>query len=170
MRSPTWVLALLPAVLLPPTQGASCQTEQEPASFYTVAQYDDIRDPALDLKTTLERAQLEGKRVLLEVGGSWCGWCKILDAFIHDHPSVSGKLDAGYLIMKVNFGGENRNEEFLGQYPAIPGYPHIYVLEKDGTLLHSQNTVELEKGRSYSEEAILAFLDQWMPAKTGSRP
>ena len=168
MRSSTWVFALLPAVLLLLTQPLSCQTEQEFASFYTVAEYDHTRDPAVDLKTTLERAQLEGKRVLVEIGGTWCGWCKLLDAYIHDHSSVSGKLEAGYLIMKVNFGQENKNEEFLAAYPTIPGYPHIYVLEKDGTLLHSQNTAELEEGSSYNEEVLLAFLDKWMPPKNGN--
>mgnify|MGYP000051851594 CR=1 FL=1 len=60
--------------------------------------------------------------------------------------------------MKVNYSRENYNEEFLGQYPDIPGYPHLYVLENDGTLLYSKNTVELEEGRSYNEQAILDFL------------
>ncbi len=52
---------------------------------------------------------------------------------------------------------------FLGQYPKIRGYPHIFVLETDGTLLYSKNTVELEEGRSYNEKAILGFLEEWMP-------
>jgi hypothetical protein len=36
------------------------------------------------------------------------------------------------------------------------------VLESDGTFLYSKNTVELEEGRSYNEDAILAFLDEWI--------
>jgi hypothetical protein len=47
----------------------------------------------------------------------------------------------------------------------LPGYPHLYVLEKDGNLLYSKNTVELEEGRSYNEQAILDFLDEWMPER-----
>ena len=69
---------------------------------------------------------------------------------------------------KLNWSRDNRNEEVLGQYPTIRGYPHIFVLEKDGTFLHSKNTVELEKGRSYDEEVLLAFLDEWMPSTDGS--
>jgi thiol:disulfide interchange protein len=166
-------MAFLLGLLLFPGQAATDQPEQaallqevprqEHATFYTVAEYDHNRDPAADLKATVIRAQSEGKRILLEVGGTWCGWCKLLDAFIHEHPSISGKLETGFLIMKVNYGRENENEEFLGNYPAIPGYPHLYVLEKDGTLLYSKNTVELEEGRSYNEKAILDFLDDWMP-------
>jgi len=167
MRSSTRVLALVPSFLLLTIEPSVCQTEPEPASFYVVANYDEGRDPAVDLKVTVQRAQTEGKRILLEVGGVWCGWCKLLDGFIHDHPAVSGKLEAGFLIMKVNWSRGYENEDFLGQYPAIRGYPHIFVLEKDGGLLHSQNTAELEEGRSYNEEVLLAFLDEWMSSSTG---
>ncbi len=183
MRKSIWVLAFVPGLLLPPAQSAVCQAEEEIAAqentvqengaqengaFYVVAEYGEDRDPALDLQVAVERAQTEGKRILLEVGGDWCGWCKLLDGFIHDHPAVFGKLEAGFLIMKVNWSRDNRNEEFLGQYPTIRGYPHIFVLEKDGTFLHSQNTAELEEGRSYDEEVLLAFLDEWMPSAGGS--
>jgi len=173
MRSSTWIMALIPAVFLPIAPSVVCQSGQEHAAqeyaaFYVVAEYDEARDPAVDLAATVGRAQKEGKRILLEVGGVWCGWCKLLDAFIHDHSAVSGKLEAGFLIMKVNWSRDNRNEEFLGQYPTIRGYPHIFVLEADGTFLHSQNTAELEKGRSYDEEVLLAFLEEWMPSMDGS--
>jgi thiol:disulfide interchange protein len=168
MRSSIRLLALIPTFLLSSVEPSMGQTEQDYAAFYVVAEYDEARDPAVDLTDTVERAQAEGKRILLEVGGVWCGWCKLLDGFIHDHPAVSGKLKAGFLIMKVNWSRDNPNEEFLGQYPTIRGYPHIFVLEKDGAFLHSQNTGDLEEGRSYNEEVLLAFLDEWMPSKSPS--
>lgn len=172
MRSPSWVLALLPAslCLFPQIGWAQADgqaTSGDPAAFYVVAEYGDSRDPAADLEVAVERAQVEGKRILLEVGGTWCGWCKRLDGFIHDHPSISGKLESGFLIVKVNWSRENENKEFLGQYPVIHGYPHIFVLEEDGSFLHSQDTAELEEGSSYNENAILAFLDRWTPAIQG---
>lgn len=37
--------------------------------------------------------------------------------------------------------------------------------EKDGTLLHSQNTGELEKDKDYSKEKFVEFLDKWKPEK-----
>jgi thioredoxin-related protein len=156
-------LAFLTILLLVSKSPATAQDSQEKGSFYTVADYGLDRDPAEDLKSTVERAQAEGKRILIQVGGEWCGWCKLLDAFIHDHEAIFARLEAGFLIMKVNYSRENYNRDFLGDYPDIPGYPHLYVLEKDGTLLYSKNTVELEEGRSYNEQAILDFLDEWMP-------
>ena len=53
----------------------------------------------------------------------------------------------------------------LSKYPVIEGYPHLYVLEADGKLLHSQFTGDLEKGKTYDREKFFAFLKEWAPAK-----
>ena len=156
------LLSALPASSSGRTQG---QEVDALASVYVVGVYDIERDPAADLELATTRAKAEGKRILLEVGGEWCGWCHRLDQYIHDHPAISGKLAQDFLIVKVNWSRENRNEAFLSQYPKIPGYPHIYVVEKDGTFLHSQGTAELEEGSSYNEQAILDFLGAWSPER-----
>ncbi|QVL30941.1 thioredoxin family protein [Telmatocola sphagniphila] len=131
------------------------------APFYTVAHYDEMRNPAKDLEDTIQRAKKENKRILVQVGGDWCPWCKILTAFLEKTPALNKVLTDNFLLMKVTWTEEQHNEEFLSKYPAIKGYPHIYVLDTDGKLLKSKNTDELEKGSSYSEEAILKFLTEW---------
>ncbi len=125
--------------------------------------YDPGRDPQKDLEVTIERAVAEGKRILLEVGGEWCSWCKALDRYVHENQAVTSALERGFLIMKVNFSEENSNANFLSPYPAIPGYPHLFVLDGDGTFLHSQGTGELEQGPAYNQEVFLAFLQRWSP-------
>ncbi|MDP6424112.1 MAG: hypothetical protein QGG14_05180 [Planctomycetota bacterium] len=70
-------------------------------------------------------------------------------------------MKGNFLIMKVNYSGENKNETFLATYPKVPAYPHYFVLDTDGTYLHSQGTGELEKGRSYDEDVFAAFLTRW---------
>ncbi len=65
----------------------------------------------------------------------------------------------------LNFSPENENRAVLSRYPAIPGYPHIFVLDTDGKLLHSQGTAELEEGQSYNLQRFTAFLEKWAPAK-----
>ncbi len=140
--------------------------ESVDSTLYVVAAYDPERDPAEDLKLAVERARVTNKRILLEVGGDWCSWCHALDRFIHENTRVADKLREEYLIVKVNYSEENENAAFLSQYPEIPGYPHIFVLESDGTFLHSQGTGELELDKSYSEEAFLAFLDTWASSES----
>lgn len=165
MRLAPYLAVLFLTSLVPCARPLACQTTEGGDSYYVVSEYDPGRDPSADLKTAVERAKVEGKRILLNVGGTWCVWCAILDTFIEEHPAVAEKLRESFLIMKVNWSPGNQNRSFLSRYPAIPGYPHIYVLASDGSLLHSQNTAELESGSSYSEDAVLRFLGKWAPRR-----
>lgn len=127
--------------------------------------FDPNRDPFEDLKITIEKAEQSDKRIILDIGGEWCIWCHRIDAFMQNTDEVKSLLEENYILLKVNFSKENKNEKFLSNYPSIDGYPHFFVLEKDGTLLHSQNTGELEKDKDYSKEKFVEFLDKWKPKK-----
>jgi thioredoxin-related protein len=133
------------------------------AQYVPVIQYDPARKPDQDLKNAIVEAQRTGKRILLEVGGEWCSWCHIMDKYFDQNPNLTKLRDTNYLTVKINFSKENENEKFLGQYPKIPGYPHLFVLESDGKLLHSQFTADLEEGQSYNLQKFTKFLEAWVP-------
>jgi thioredoxin-related protein len=135
------------------------------ASFYTVDHYDDVRNPAEDLTATISRAKAEKKNILIQVGGDWCGWCKLMSSYIESNEKVRNTILPNYLVMKVTENGDHKNAEFLAQYPSISGYPHLFVLDGDGKLLHSQDTSELEEGHGYNEPAYLEFLNKWKPIR-----
>jgi thiol:disulfide interchange protein len=135
------------------------------APVYTVDIYDPKRNPEDDLKMTVEKATAENKRILIQVGGDWCGWCKLMNKYFHENEKVAAALAKDYLIMKVNYGRENMNQKFLSKYPKSEGYPHIYVLDSDGKFLHSQGTAVLEQDKGYNEKAVLDFLARWAPKK-----
>jgi thiol:disulfide interchange protein len=128
-----------------------------------IPDYDPQRDPAQDLKIALAEARRTGRRVLLDVGGKWCSWCRTMDRFFDEHPGLLALREKNFVMLKVNYSPENKNEAFLGQYPKIPGYPHLFVLDSAGKLLHSQDTGALELGKSYDLEKFTAFLKQWAP-------
>ena len=129
--------------------------------FYTVDQYGDDRNVEADLAATLVRATTEKKRILLQVGGEWCGWCKLLTGFIEKNESVRNSLEQNYLLMKVTYTQKQPNDAFLSKYPKIKGYPHLFVLDAEGNLLHSQDTSSLEQGKGYNEAKVLQFLETW---------
>jgi len=149
--------------LLPVPQRLLPQDSAGADSIYVVGVYDPARDPSSDLAAAIERASAEQKRILIQVGGEWCIWCHILDDFIRSEKEILSVLGESFVILKVNFDNVNRNEAFLSKYPAISGYPHIHVLESDGSFLHSQQTDQLETGRSYSRSAIMGLLRKWAP-------
>ncbi len=129
--------------------------------------YDPARDPAQDLKQAIPIAQKEKKRIILELGGNWCIWCKHMDDFYAAHSDLLQFRADHYVLVKVNVSQENMNERFLSQFPQAAGYPHIYILDSDGTFLHSQNTAELEDGASsYVLQVFMDFLRKWaLPAQ-----
>lgn len=154
----------LPQNVESPTQ-AVAQTSGLPNSAL-VDFYDPARNPADDLTQAIVFAQKENKRILLELGGNWCIWCKYMDDFYKTHPDILQARADNYVLVKVNVSEENANEGFLSQFPEAAGYPHIYILDSDGTLLHSQNTADLEDGAdSYVPEVFMAFLKRWAPVK-----
>lgn len=46
-----------------------------------VHHFDPRRDAKADIQYALQVAARERKHVLLDVGGNWCTFCKVLDAF-----------------------------------------------------------------------------------------
>lgn len=128
------------------------------------AAFDPKRDPASDLEMAKVEAQRGSKRILLDVGGEWCSWCHILDKLVEEDAEIRSFRDANFVWMKVNYSEENENKAFLSAYPLIKGYPHLFVLDADGNLLHSQFTGDLEKGKGYDRAKFFAFLKEWAPA------
>ena len=92
--------------------------ERRPAALPDpTARFDPARDAEGDINAAVAEAKRTGKRVILDVGGEWCG-C----------------------------------------------YPHLFVLDRDGTLLQSQDTSPLESGPSYDLARMTAFLNKWAAA------
>ncbi len=127
--------------------------------------FDPARDAAKDIENAISEASASGKRIILDVGGEWCSWCHKLDAFFEQNADVNEFMHQNYVVLKVNYSKENKNEEVLSRYPAIKGYPHLFVLDSDGKLLHSQDTGELEAGKQHDRDKVFAFLKAWAPEK-----
>lgn len=128
--------------------------------------FDPTRNAAQDLADTISQTQKSGKRIVLDVGGEWCIWCRRMDIFILQNADLKKLVEENYVWLKINMSPENENKPFLAAYPSAPGYPHLYVLEKDGTLLKSKDTSELEEGKSYNLQKFTDFLQNYSPAKT----
>ena len=134
-----------------------------PGEYVPVVTFDPKRNASEDIREAVVDAKETGRRVLLDVGGEWCIWCKRLDQFFEENKDVAEVLHRNFVTVKVNYSKENTNEAVLSRYPKVAGYPHLFVLENDGTLIHSQDTGQLEKGKGHDRDKILAFLNAWAP-------
>jgi hypothetical protein len=122
-------------------------------------------DPAIDGEMQLARAQLEAqrtkKKLLLIVGGKWCGWCRVLDQTFQRNPATSEMRDKIFIVAHINVSEENANECALRAYPKASGFPFIYVLDATGTLIATEDTRDWESGDGYDPQRIDSFLEKW---------
>ena len=127
--------------------------------------FDPTRDASADVQQALQLAQAQRKLVLVDVGGEWCTWCHVFDRFVLARPQVRQTLQERYLLVKVNYSPQNRNQRLLAAWPKAQGYPHFYVLDAKGHVLESQASGELEDRNDSDEAKVLAFLRRNRPAQ-----
>jgi thioredoxin-related protein len=155
-------IVVLTALVCFTVSAAQAQTKEAVnTTSETRVKFDPNRDAAKDIAEATALATKEHKRIILDVGGEWCIWCHKLDKFFEDNKDVSDFLHAKFIVVKLNYSKDNKNETVLANYPTIKGYPHLFVLENDGKLLHSQDTGELETGDHHDRDKVFKFLKKW---------
>ncbi|WP_341842583.1 thioredoxin family protein [Chitinophaga caseinilytica] len=128
--------------------------------------YNPAADARADLKAALQKASVEKKHVLLQIGGNWCIWCRRLYKFVEDHPKLTEEQNKNFVVYHLNYSKENKNLDILKElgYPQRFGFPVLVILDAKGNRLHTQNTGLLESADSYDEKKILEMIRQWGPA------
>ena len=148
----------------------SSYAEQPDDSANDVSEQHQKFDPARDAKRDIQNAVIQTrkshKRILLDVGGEWCIWCHRLDSLFHQNKDLAKYLNKHYVVVKINVSQENDNHELLLKYPKVAGYPHLFVLDRDGKLLYSQDTGDLENPKNdpikgHDKKKVFTFLKKW---------
>ncbi len=171
MRMGWAVTVLVPIVCLlglgqtAPPSGAQPQADTQESGYLPVHKFDPRRDAAADIQAAITEARKTGKRIILDVGGDWCQYCHQMDQFFQEHPDLLQLREKNFITVAVFYSSENKNEQVLSHYSKVLGVPHFFVLEKDGSLLHSQHVLELRTGGNYNPDKMKEFLTKWAPAK-----
>lgn len=74
-------------------------------------------------------------------------------------------MNANYVFQLLNTSKARKNLDLLAEYkyPQRFGFPVFVILDGDGKLIHTQNSVYLEKDKNYGEKLVNDFLKQWSP-------
>ena len=123
--------------------------------------YDPARDPFKDGADAIKLATETQRRILIEVGGNWCKWCHILDTFLDKNPDIKQRLHNTFVMLKINVSDANDNNQFLSAFPKPLGYPHMYITELNGSILHSKDTADFLVKGEYSRQQFSQFFDRW---------
>ena len=155
-----FVLALMAAWLAFSPLPAVAQTSAL-SELYVNERYDPRADPYRDLERALDVAAAKNRRVLIVVGGNWCGWCEILDRFLVVNADVRAAFEASFVALKVNRSRQNLNRTFLSGFPESGSYPDFFILDANGDFLAQQRTDQLHHDSDFDRARMLAFARRW---------
>lgn len=128
--------------------------------------YNPEVDAKADIEAAVAQAKKDGKHVLIQVGGNWCGWCLKFHDKVQKEPDLKELVNDNYVVYHLNFSKENQNKEVLAEleYPQRFGFPVFVILDGNGNRIHTQNSAYLEEGKGHSKKKILTFFKQWSPS------
>ena len=151
------LIVVLTAPLFGTLQAAETAQALPPYS----TEFDESRDPFKDGAAAIELAGQTNRKILIDLGGDWCVWCHKMDAFFDANPDIKQRLHQTFVLLKISVSETNPNSEFLQTFPKPLGYPHMYVSDKNGSVLWSQDTAEFLKNGQYNRDAFITFFDRW---------
>ena len=149
--------ALLVSGFCPTAFGA-----ETPATTSRPAVYDEKADGAKQIADALAVAKKENKRVLLQFGANWCGWCHKLHKLFESDAEIAAMLKQAYIVVLIDVN-KGHNGDINKEYgnPTRFGLPAIVILDADGKAIVTQDTGKLEQGDHHDPKKVLAFLTEW---------
>jgi thiol:disulfide interchange protein len=128
--------------------------------------YDESADGSKQIADALALAGKDGKRVLLQFGANWCGWCHKLHSLCATDKDIAARLKSDFVVVLIDVNkGHNSEVDAKYGHPTKFGLPVLVILDADGKQLTTKDSGELEEGNHHSPAKVLAFLDKWSPKK-----
>jgi thioredoxin-related protein len=114
------------------------------------------------VEQALMSAKRENKRVLLKIGGNWCGWCYKLGDLFHQDREIEAILRDEYELVLID---SRTDKPVIEKWQITPnGYPYLAVLDSAGRKVTEQETGSLEIGDKHDPNKVKTFLEAWKPA------
>ncbi len=129
--------------------------------------YDESQTPAqvkARLDAAFAKATREDKRVIVDLGGNWCSWCRLL-ASVMDLPTVKPFVEANFVVVPVNVSTKkyvtDHNQAVLKRFgiAEVEGYPWLVVAEANGKVMNSSPDVTDEDHET--PQGMVNWLAKW---------
>ena len=160
------VAALLLAGSLPATAATAPRIHIASLSDLPIEEmrpYDETANADAAVNAAFARAKKSHKRVLIDLGGNWCGDCIILDNMMQ-LPEMKRFVDAHYETVSVDVGRFNRNLQIPARFgitKRLEGVPTVLIATSDGKLVNEGHTAALADARSMTPQSIADWIAQW---------
>lgn len=128
--------------------------------------YDEAADAKAVVAAAIAHAKKENKRVLIQWGANWCGWCKWLAGTMKRDGKIAHEISYEYELVHVDVGRFDKNKDLAKDLGAeFKAIPYLTILDGNGVALVQQNTEPFEAkidGKDGHDPAkILEFLKKY---------
>jgi hypothetical protein len=127
--------------------------------------YDEAANDDARVAKAKARAKAKGKLLLIDLGGNWCGDCRILSATM-GRPELKAFIDRHYETVLVDVGHMDKNLQIPAHYGVTDhlagGVPALLVVDpRTDKLLDGGRISALEDARHMTPQALADWLAQW---------
>jgi hypothetical protein len=126
--------------------------------------YNETANASAAVARAKARAKASGKLLLIDLGGNWCGDCRILSATM-DRPDLKPFLTKHFVTVLVDAGHFDKNLQIPAHYgitERLEGVPALLVVDpRTDRLLDPGRVSALEDARHMTPQALADWLAQW---------
>ncbi len=164
MKKIAFLILLLTAPALaaiPAPKPSIAKLQQLPV--VTSRPYDEAANAQTQVASAFARAQKSHKRVLIDLGGNWCGDCIVLANFMQ-LPEMRRFLAAHYEDVFVDVGRFDRNLQIPARFgfkARLKGVPMILVATPDGKLVNGNDVFATADARHMTPQALASYLAKY---------
>jgi thiol-disulfide isomerase/thioredoxin len=126
--------------------------------------YDQDANANAQVAKARAEARKRGTLLLIDLGGNWCGDCRVLAGTL-ELPTVKAFMDKHYTLVMVDVGRFERNPQIPAHYgfkTRLKGVPTLLVVDpKTDRLLNRDNVFALSSAGDMSPQALADWLARW---------
>lgn len=104
-------------------------------------------------KKSFEKARRENKPVLLDIHGTWCHWCHVMDSKTYSNEQVIRLVNKGFVPIKAD---TDRRPDINERY-NMGGWPSTVILAHDGTIFDGATYLPPEEMIRFLNHALNYF-------------
>src|ERR1700761_6357366 len=126
--------------------------------------YNEQADADAAVAKARAAARKNGKLLLIDLGGNWCGDCRVLAGTL-ELPQMKAFMDRHYQVVTVDVGRFDHNLQVPARYgfkTRLKGVPTLLVVDpKTDRLLNRDDVFALSDAGSMSPQALADWLARW---------
>jgi thiol:disulfide interchange protein len=126
--------------------------------------YDESANADAAVNAALAQARREHKRAFIDLGGNWCGDCRVL-AGLMELPEFKSYIAAHYVVVSVDVGRFNKNLQIPARWgiaQRMEGVPSVLIVDPvSDRLIDADHTAALADARHMDPQSIMDWIAKW---------